>query len=71
LIPGDREAAMVRALRAEGHAALASPRQMARFLCGLTSPAASRAKLGKNPLFGALADLPFERVMALAERSMA
>jgi len=71
LIPGDREAAMVRALRAEGHAALASPRQMARFLCGLTSPAASRSKLGKNPLFGALADLPFERVMALAERSMA
>ena len=64
---GDREAAMVRALRSERHAALATPRQMARFLCGLTSPAASRAKLVKHAMFGAMADVPFERVKALAE----
>jgi ATP-dependent DNA helicase RecQ len=61
----DRE--ILSALRAERLKPLASPRQEARFLCGLTSPAASRARLGRHPLFGALADLPFERVLALVE----
>jgi ATP-dependent DNA helicase RecQ len=50
-------------LRAEGKAALATPRQLARFLCGLGSPATTRARLGKHPLFGALAAVPFRRVM--------
>jgi ATP-dependent DNA helicase RecQ len=41
---------------------------MARFLCGLASPAASRAKLGKHELFGALADAPFQQVLAFIEK---
>ena len=61
---GPSEAALRDGLRAERHAALASPRQMARFLCGLSSPATSRAKLTKHPDFGALADVPFARVLA-------
>jgi ATP-dependent DNA helicase RecQ len=61
---GPSEAALRDRLRAELHAALASPRQMARFLCGLSSPATSRAKLTKHPDFGALADVPFARVLA-------
>jgi ATP-dependent DNA helicase RecQ len=66
--PGDREAAMVRSLRAERHAALATPRQMARFLCGLSSPLTARARLGKHEMFGALSDAPFREVMSFVER---
>ncbi len=42
-------------LRDENHAALATPRQMTRFLCGLTSPATTKAKLTKDHRFGELA----------------
>jgi len=43
--------------------ALATPRQRARFLCGLTSPATTRAKLSRHALFGALADQRFADVL--------
>ena len=45
--------------------ALDEPRQRARFLCGITSPAATRARLGRHPLFGALREDRFECVLAL------
>jgi ATP-dependent DNA helicase RecQ len=66
--PTEREAAMVRSLRAERHDALATPRQVARFLCGLPSPSASRAKLTRHPMFGVLGGVPFQQVLALAEQ---
>ncbi|MCW5871797.1 MAG: RecQ family zinc-binding domain-containing protein, partial [Candidatus Eremiobacteraeota bacterium] len=53
----------VQRLRSQAHPALQHPRQLARFLCGLTSPASSAARLGKHPDFGALADLPFQHVL--------
>jgi ATP-dependent DNA helicase RecQ len=65
---GDRDAAMLRELKAERHKALASPRQLARFLCGLPSPLASRERLGRHPRFGALAGVPFQDVLAFAGR---
>lgn len=44
--------------------ALARPRQQARFLCGITSPAVSAVRgLRGNPLFGTLANRPFEKVL--------
>ena len=46
--------------------ALATPRQRARFLCGLTSPATTRAKLTRHPLFGSLADRRFADVLDIA-----
>ena len=55
------------ALQKENPAALGTPRQAARLLCGLTSPAASRARLGRNALFGTLADYPFADVLAWCE----
>ncbi len=61
---GPPEAEMLKGLQAEGHAALAALRPWARFLCGLSSPATSRAKLTSHPRFGALADVPFARVLA-------
>jgi ATP-dependent DNA helicase RecQ len=46
-------------LRAEHSEELADPRNVARFLAGITSPWLTRAKLTSHDLFGALSDLPF------------
>jgi ATP-dependent DNA helicase RecQ len=56
--------ACMRELQKEGHPALKSPWQQARFLCGLRSFAAQRAKLGGHPLFGRLKGYLFEEVLA-------
>jgi ATP-dependent DNA helicase RecQ len=53
----------VRALIAENHSALRQPRQVARFLCGLPSPATARGKLRQHEAFGLLAGLPFNKVL--------
>ena len=45
-------------------AALGKPRQQARFLCGLSSPAVISARLSRHPLFGALEPYPFKEVLA-------
>jgi ATP-dependent DNA helicase RecQ len=42
---------------------LGTPRRQARFLCGLTSPAFTSAKLSRHALFGALEDRRFAEVM--------
>jgi ATP-dependent DNA helicase RecQ len=54
-------------VRAEEPEALAGPRALARFLCGLTSPALTRRKLGRNSVFGRLARVPFAEVLRRAE----
>jgi ATP-dependent DNA helicase RecQ len=51
----------------ENHSALRAPRQLARFLCGITSPAVSRDRLTRHDHFGLLADLPFPTVLAQCE----
>src|SRR4051794_15318838 len=53
-------------LAAEHPAALGTPRQRARFLCGLSSPATTKAKLTRHPLYGALAEQRFADVLALS-----
>jgi ATP-dependent DNA helicase RecQ len=58
--------ARVRSLIGEGRASLGTPRQLARFLCGLTSPATTRERLGRHVGFGLLARVPFAEVLALA-----
>ena len=55
------------ALKAAHPAALSDARQAARFLCGLTSPALTRAKLSRHAQFGTLADYPFAEVLAWCE----
>jgi ATP-dependent DNA helicase RecQ len=65
-VPDDREWAELRAVVGEQHAALATPRQLARFLCGMSSPASTRARLGRHDAFGMLADLPFAEVLTMA-----
>jgi ATP-dependent DNA helicase RecQ len=65
LTPGDAERDLVKELRAENHAALSSPRQLARFLCGIPSPALSRAKLTRDGRYAALVGVPFRDVLKL------
>jgi ATP-dependent DNA helicase RecQ len=65
--PTDDEWQTLRALADEDHAALGTPRQLARFLCGLTSPASIRARLTRHAAFGLLAELPFADVLVMAE----
>lgn len=68
---GEAEIARLRELRAEGHDALASPRQLTRFLCGLASPATTRAKLRSHRDFRLLATTPFADVLAFVEQCAA
>jgi ATP-dependent DNA helicase RecQ len=65
----EKEAAFVREVRAKHGKALGTSRQAARFLCGITSPGLSRAKLTKEPAFGAWAGEPFLEVMRFVERT--
>lgn len=65
--PEEEELLAVRQLISEQHAALGTPRQLARFLCGMTSPASTRARLARHDAFGLLGDLPFADVLATAE----
>lgn len=50
-------------LRREHPQILADNRAMARLLCGVSSPKASRARLASHPLFGSLAHVPFQKVL--------
>ena len=58
-------------LYSEGHRALATPRQLTRFLCGLTSPATSRARLRGHPLFGTWKEIPFHQILDYVTRQHA
>ena len=51
----------------EGHASLRQPRQLARFLCGISSPATTRERLNRDDRFGLLEEVPFLTVLAQAE----
>jgi ATP-dependent DNA helicase RecQ len=57
----------IRALISEKHAALPTTRALTRFLCGLTSPATTRAKLTRRPEFGRWATAPFRAVLTKVE----
>ena len=61
----------LRALRSEHPRALGSARQLARFLCGIASPALATAKLTRHPRFGAAGEVPFAEVMAATKVALA
>ena len=65
--PDDGEWQAMQNLARENHPQLATPRQFARFLCGMSSPATTRARLTRHDAFGMLADLPFAEVLAITE----
>ncbi|RLJ19800.1 RecQ family ATP-dependent DNA helicase [bacterium endosymbiont of Escarpia laminata] len=55
-------------LKQEQGESLADARLLTRFLCGITSPRLSREKLTGHPLFGKLDQMPFDKVLAWAEK---
>ncbi len=61
------EVDLIRATANRGEAALKTPRQIARFLCGITSPATTRARLTRDENFGLLDERPFSLVLSYAE----
>ncbi len=65
--PSDEDLVAIRNLAYERHAALKTPRQLARFLCGISSPAVTRARLSRHDAFGLLEYRPFAEVLMLTE----
>lgn len=61
------EAEIIQKLNSENHKALKQPRQLTRFLCGLSSPASTRARLNRHDSFGLLEEVPFQEVLAYCE----
>lgn len=66
-LPSGLDVEAARSVRAQHPAALGHPRQMARWLAGLPSPALTRAKLTRHPLAGELARRPFREILAWCE----
>jgi ATP-dependent DNA helicase RecQ len=62
-----RQAATLRRGTSATAQALAGPRAFTRFLTGLASPRASRAKLKSHLLFGVFAEVPFPEVLRRVE----
>ena len=67
---GSAEADAIRSLHAEGHDSLSSPRQLTRFLCGLASPATTKARLRKHAAFACQGDAAFPQVLEFVERTL-
>ncbi|MFT5445601.1 MAG: ATP-dependent DNA helicase RecQ [Gammaproteobacteria bacterium] len=68
---GAQDEARIREFIAAGHQSIQSPRQMTRFVCGITSPATSRAKLRHSShLFGTFASSPFKDTLDFVRRCM-
>lgn len=62
IIPTDRSQA--HALSRRFPAELQPPRQMAKVLCGISSPSFTKLKLSRDPLFGSLESFPFAEVVS-------
>ena len=67
---GDVQPAQLKQLAKEGTGALTTPLQLTRFLCGISSPATTRAKMRVHPLFGVFESIPFQEVMAYVKDHM-
>ncbi len=64
------DVAVMHGVKKENLPALRTARQMARFLCGITSPAVTRGKLTKHDAFSLLTGVPFNDVLAQTESLM-
>jgi ATP-dependent DNA helicase RecQ len=57
----------MRDLLSRRHASLRTPRQLTRYLCGITSPATTRERITRQNEFGLLERVPFADVLTQAE----
>lgn len=62
--------ALIQKMVTADNAAIRHPRQMARFLCGITSPASTKARITKSKNFGSMRSIPFQRVLDAVESVM-
>lgn len=62
-LPAGLDLKQLQEVRSQHSRALAHPRQLARFLCGLPSPALSKARLPRNELFGVWQEHRFKDVL--------
>lgn len=69
-LPANLDVDDLQALRETHSEALGEARQVARFLCGLSSPALSKARLSRHTLFGALEERRFRDVLAWCKNSV-
>lgn len=60
---GDSALTGLRALQKKKPAELSEVLQQARFLCGLSSPKSTRARLSREPLYGCCSAVPFDAVL--------
>jgi ATP-dependent DNA helicase RecQ len=67
-LPDTLEVSAVEALQSANPGALGHPRQLARFLCGLTSPALTRARLSRHAMFGVWEHRRFHEVLEWCEK---
>ena len=58
---------LIQAVMAERQAALRNARQIARFLCGIASPASAGARLKQHRAYGIFSDLPFLEVFSAVQ----
>jgi ATP-dependent DNA helicase RecQ len=68
-LPAGLNVGSFKALRKANPEALGDPRQAARFLCGLTSPAVTRAKLSRHEMFGIFEERRFSDVLDWCEET--
>jgi ATP-dependent DNA helicase RecQ len=66
-LPGGVDLEELKTIRSANTEALSDPRQVARFLCGLSSPATTKARLSRHSLFGSLSERRFSDVIAWLE----
>lgn len=64
----DAQIESVKVLVAAHPQVLNSTRSIARLLCGITSPAMTRTKLSRDPIFGTCAAMPFAHVVEQAKK---
>ena len=58
------------ALRETERATLASPQRFTKFLCGISSPKLTRAKLSRHDLFGIFEHVPFQQILERARQNV-
>jgi ATP-dependent DNA helicase RecQ len=66
----DAQRNLIQQVRAENYMQLQQPRQLARFLCGLASPATSRSSLKSHAGFGALEKASFPQILGAVNEYM-
>jgi ATP-dependent DNA helicase RecQ len=69
-LPVPEAAQALARLREKNPEALQTARQMCRFLCGISSPRLTRAKLTGDELFGSSREVPFAQVMQWVQKNV-